>query len=294
MTAAAAQSAMWPRSSRETTDRSIGAILVDAGKLSVANVEKILHLQKTESLRFGDAALQLGLLDPDDIQLALATQYEYPYLLKGESKVSRELTAAYDPFSQEVEHLRALRSQLTLRLLGGDRAPRALAICSPDRGEGRSRLAANLAVVFSQLGEHTLLIDADLRHSRQHDLFGMNNATGLSSVLSGRGGPESIHRVPDFVDLSILTAGPLPPNPQELLGRPLFYKLLQELSDEFDVVLIDTPAGHFADAQIIASRAGAALLVARLNKSVLPRVQRMSTSLQQSGAAVVGSVLGRF
>jgi receptor protein-tyrosine kinase len=294
MTAAIAKAVPWPASPPEPQDRSIGAILVDAGKLSVANVEAILHLQRTENLRFGEAALKLGLLEAKDVQLALASQFDYPYLMRGESQVSTEVVAAYDPFGREVEELRALRSQLSLRAFGAELAPKALALCSPARGEGRSRLAANLAVVFSQLGEHTLLIDGDLRHPRQHQLFGLDNGSGLSSILSSRGGPESIRRIPDLLDLSVLPSGPLPPNPQELLSRPLFYKLLQELADEFGIVLIDTPAGSYADGQIIASRAGAALLVARRHKSALPRLQALAGSLRDAGAAVVGTALGRF
>ena len=139
---------------------SIGAILVDSGKLTIEAAERILRLQKEQGLLFGDAALQLGLLTNEDIQFALARQYDYPYLLKGDGEVSSELVAAFQPFSPQVEALRALRSQLMLRWFTGQQERRALAIVSPARGEGRSYLAANLAVVFSQLGEHTLLIDA--------------------------------------------------------------------------------------------------------------------------------------
>ena len=270
---------------------SIGAILVDSGKLTIEAAERILRLQKEQGLLFGDAALQLGLLTNEDIQFALARQYDYPYLLKGDGEVSSELVAAFQPFSPQVEALRALRSQLMLRWFTGQQERRALAIVSPARGEGRSYLAANLAVVFSQLGEHTLLIDADMRSPRQHALFGLENRTGLSSII-GRGEVSNIHRIPSFKDLSLLTAGPQPPNPQELLGRPPFAKLLAELAAEFDVVIIDTPAtDEYGDARAIAVRAGGALMVARKKETRVADLREIVKQLTQSGVAVVGSVL---
>src|SRR5271167_3533431 len=100
-------------------DRSIGAILIDSGKLSIKDVEQILRLQKIANLRFGDAAINLGLLSQEDIQHALAQQHDYPYLLSGNESVSDKLVAAYDPFSPQVESMRTLRSQLMLRRFTG-------------------------------------------------------------------------------------------------------------------------------------------------------------------------------
>lgn len=142
-------------------ERSIGSILVKVGRLSVADTEKIMHFQLERKLRFGDAALALGLLTPADIELALSRQFDYPYLLRGESAISEDVVAAYEPFSERVEALRALRNQLMWRWFESGEGHRALAITSGERADGRSFLAANLAVVFSQQGQRTLLIDAD-------------------------------------------------------------------------------------------------------------------------------------
>lgn len=277
------------------TDRSIGAILIDIGKLSIQEAEQILHLQKAENLRFGDAGIKLGLLTELDIQRALANQYDYPYLLKGDGAVSEALVAAYNPFSPQVELLRTLRSQLMLRRFTGDPNRKMLTIVSSSRGEGRSYLAANLAVVFSQLGERTLLIDADLRNPCQHELFKLDNRHGFSSVLSGRDDAQAVQRVGNFVDLSVLTAGAIPPNPQELLGRPALRNLLNMLNGVFDVILIDTPASaDFADAQVLAARAGAAMMVARKNFSLLEQIRQQTENMTQSGIEVIGSVLSEF
>lgn len=272
--------------------RSIGAILIDTGRLSAENAERILRLQKEQGKRFGDAAIELGLLTEDDIRFALACQFDYPYLPAGDNSLSHELVAAYKPFSPVVEQLRALRSQLMLRWFDTEAQRKMLAILSPGNGEGRSFIAANLAIVFSQLGERTLLIDADLRSPRQHELFKLGNNAGLSGLLAGRANPDAVVRVPSLLGLSVLPAGAIPPNPQELLGRPAFIETLHSLSRDFDVVIIDTPAAtEYADAQTIAVRAGAAIMLARKNQSSLPDMAQLTRSLQQSGASLVGSVL---
>ncbi|WP_228720755.1 chain length determinant protein tyrosine kinase EpsG [Nitrogeniibacter mangrovi] len=273
-------------------DRSIGAILIDAGKIKAADAEHVLRLQQDEGLRFGDAAKKLGLISDDDIAQALSRQFDYPYLTWGESRVAAEVVAAYNPFSAPVEALRALRSQLMLRWFDAEAEHKTLAITSPGRGEGRSWLTANLGVVFSQLGERTLIIDADLRHPRQHLLFGAENRSGLSAVLSGRGATDAVQRVPALLDLSLLPAGAVPPNPQELLARPAFAQLLQHLSADFDVILIDTPAGaQFADGQTVAVRASGALVVAQKNASRLGLLRSYADMLRQATASVVGTVL---
>lgn len=276
-------------------ERSIGAILIDAGRLTAEDAERIVRKQQERGLRFGDAAIALRILRTEDIQFALSRQFDYPYLIPGESSVSREVIAAYEPFGPHVEGLRALRSQLMLRWFTGGPRRKALAIASAQRGEGRSYLAANLAVVFSQLGQRTLLVDADLRNPRQHEIFGLNHNTGLSAFLCGRGDGNFVERIPAFLDLSVLTAGAMPPNPLELLGRAAFANLLESLTDAYDAIIIDTPAAAIgADVQTISARAGGALLVARNNRTALGDIQDLSISLMDSSAMVVGSVLNRY
>jgi chain length determinant protein tyrosine kinase EpsG len=275
--------------------KSIGALLMDGGKLRLEDAERILRMQREHKLRFGEAAVKLGLVSEADIEVALSRQYDYPYLRQNNPALSAELVAAYQPFSQQMEALRGLRSQLMLRWFDSDGKRKALAVASPDRGEGRSFIAANLAVVFSQLGEHTLLIDADMRNPRQHSLFKLENSIGLSAVLSGRGGLDSVQRIGALVDLSVLPAGALPPNPQELLARPLFSRLLEELADEFDVIVIDTPAGDkYADVQTIAARAGGALMVVHTDVTRLKPARDLAQNISEAGATVIGAVMNTF
>jgi len=273
-------------------ERSIGAILIDTGRLSAIDAEKILREQKDGNLRFGDAALKLGLLNQGDIQFALARQFDYPYLLHGDQSISEEVIAAFSPFSLIVEQLRAIRTQLMLRWFDADINHKSIAIVSPANGDRRSFIAANLAVVFSQLGERTLLIDADLRNPSLHQLFKISNTVGLSAVLAGRSTPnDAIVKVEKLLGLSVLPAGATPPNPQELLSRDAFSSMLSEYSDSYDVIIINTPAAaESADAQTIASRAGAALLVASKNITPLAALQSLVTNLQKSNVTIVGSL----
>ena len=275
-----------------TVGRSIGAILIEAGKLTAEQAEQILRFQKADGLRFGDAAIKLGFATEDNISFALAKQFDYPVVLPGQSKLAAELIAAYQPYSTQVEALRALRSQLMLRWFSSEPERHALAVVSPGSGEGRSYLAANLAIVFSQLGEHTLLIDADMRNPRQHQFFGLDNRVGLSAVLSGRGDAEAIQRITELMDLSVMPAGATPPNPQELLSKQVFSNLLEELVNEFDIVVIDTPpAAQFADAHTVAVRAGAALMLAKTNTTRMRKMRQLMDVLNRASAHVVGMVL---
>lgn len=276
-------------------EHSIGSILIKSGKLDSEKTEIILKRQALKHVRFGEAAMQLGYLKEDDIRFALARQYHYYYLLPGDVVGNDELIAAYQPFSHQAECLRTLRSQLTLRWFTTWPLRKTLSIVSSASGEGKSYLAANLAIMFSQLGKRTLLIDADMRHGRQHDLFKLPNQSGLSTILSNRSDATSIQHVPAFMDLSLLTAGPPPPNPQELLGRQLFVSLLAYASHEFDVVLIDTPpATQYADATSIAVLGGGALLVTRQDSTRLEDTRKITDRLTELGVPMVGAVLNHF
>jgi len=275
-----------------SNNTSIGALLLDAGKISITDAERIIAMQKQKGLLFGDAAKALGLVTDDDIQQALSRQFDFPYLSASDNKFSSELVAAYSPFSSQVEALRAVRSQLILRWLD---SKKTLAIVSPERRNGRSFLAANLAIVFSQLGERTLLIDADLRQPRQHKLFKLDSGYGLSDVLADRAEVDVLKKIPSFRDLSVLQAGTVPPNPIELLSRGL-KKLLQQLQSEYDVILVDTPAAkQGADVQIIAGNCcGGAIMAVKLHENRLNELQLLKDTLQEAGCQCLGTVAAAF
>jgi len=274
--------------------RSLGAILVEQGRLSPTDAEEIQRFAGANGMRFGDAALRLKLLTQDDIDFAIAQQFNYPLLARGgEGGVSDEVVAAYQPQSESIEPLRALRSALSLRWFN-EGSRKTLAITSPERSEGRSWIAANLAVTFAQIGERTLLIDADMRHPRQHELFRLRNSVGLSALLTGRAGKETACRIHPQLRLFVLPAGIMPPNPQELLARPVFELVLERFNDQFDVILIDTPpVAQCADAQIIGRRAGAALMLARRHRTRHAQLLGAMQRLGQTGVNVIGSVVNQ-
>jgi chain length determinant protein tyrosine kinase EpsG len=227
----------------------------------------------------------------DDLHRAIAKQYDLPHLLPGNDSISDELVIAQDPFNPRAEEFRGLRTQLLIRWSKAGVKRRVLAIVSPGSGEGRSYVAANLAVAFSQLGERTLLIDADLRKPRQHLIFNVSDRIGLSAVLSGRADRSAVAPIPEFGALSLLPAGARPPNPQELLSGLGLAVLLHELRTEFDVILLDTaPAQPYADAQAVAFRAGSALVVARKDGTRLADTKGVIRELGDMGAQIVGTV----
>ncbi len=274
-------------------DSSIGGLLLESGKITPESAERVLRMQKELGIRFGEAAQRLGLVTEADIQQVLARQFDYPYLQVGQGNCSPRLLAAYQPFSPQVEALRAVRSQLMLRWFA--RGRKSLVVLGVDAGDGASLFAANLAVVFSQLGEHTLLVDANLRKPSQHEIFDLKTKQGLSDVLASRADFSTIAKVDAFVDLSVLTAGTLPPNPQELLSRSTFTELNAQLAAHYDVVLYDVPASASgSDAMAVAARAGGVLLLTRRNQTLLADLNAVSQQLKQSGIEVVGSVMVEF
>lgn len=167
-----------------------------------------------------------------------------------------------------------------------------LCVVGAESREGRSYLAANLAIVFAQAGERTLLIDANLRRPRIHEMFALNNRSGLSTLLSGRSGNEAIVHITELAGLFVLPSGPTPPNPLELLGQVAFADLLGSARASFDVVIIDTPGlADGDDAILVTARAGAALAVARSRHTRVDAFQGMLAEMKAMGVRVTGTVL---
>lgn len=277
---------------RIKTASAIGDILVSRGLLQEQDIERVIARQRERREPFGEAAIALKLIQRSDLDAALATQFNYGYLHDARDGLSRELVVAYKPFSRVAEQMRALRSQLTMRWFNGEPMRKALAVVSHQSRDGRSFLVANLAVAFAQQGQRTLVVDADLRQPRQHALFNTGHSAGLAGLLAGRVGLEVIEPIASLPGLRVLPAGAVPPNPQELVGMPGLSELLEHASAHHDVVLVDTPAAAgCADADILASRIGAALLVTRRHRSPLRGSADVARRLQDTGTAVIGSVL---
>jgi chain length determinant protein tyrosine kinase EpsG len=231
----------------------------------------------------------MGYVARADLRAALAQQYGLPYAIPGSSEYGEELVCAYQPFSREAEDFRALRSRLSLNGFGA--AWRTLAVISAGRGDGRSFICANLAVACAQLEGETLLIDANLRVPRLHAVFAAGRNGGLADYLAGKADAYGVKRCAELPRLGVLVAGPVPPNPQELLSGERFAALVANLAAQFDRVIIDTPAfGPVTDAQIIAARAQAALVVLRQHRTRMAEAAQLKQSCGASKANLIGAV----
>ncbi len=277
-------------------ERSIGEIIAKANNLTVEQIQGILAYQQQNSVRFGEAAVALGLANSDDVMWALAQQFHYPYSAENTNTLDPELIVAARPFTEQAEAFRAIRSSLIMRLFSDERSKHALAIVSPEAGDGKTYFAANIAVAFSQLQGRTLIIDADMRNPRLHTLFKLkDHNTGLSSILSGRAASRVIQPVTGLPNLYVLPVGVTPPNPMELLERPGFALMMRELKTRFDRVIVDTPAlSRGSDAAVISARAGAALVVTRQDRSSYPATLDLAKALRLAPIELIGTVMNQY
>lgn len=270
-------------------DPTLGDILRQTNGLTGEQVAQALEYQRANGIRFGEAVVALGLARPEDIVWALSQQFHYPYAPTADRDLNEELVVANSPFIDEVEAFRDLRTQLIMGVLGDTDARRALAIVSPAIGDGKTFIAANLAVAFSQLPGRTLLVDADLRTPRLHEVFGVEASAGLSGILAGRTEPNVIKPVSHLPNLYLLPAGFVAPNPAELLQRAAFSLLLRELLSKFDHVLVDTPAAvHGSDARVIASHCGAAMIIGQKGQSRISGLQGLVKQLSKTQVKIAG------
>jgi protein-tyrosine kinase len=274
-------------------DRSIGHFISELRGLDAAQIEQILAYQRKHRLRFGEAAIALKLASSNDVLWALSQQFHYPYATESDvAGLDGELIAAIDPFSDQSEIFRDIRSQLMAGVMGTDEPQRTLAVLSPGVGDGKTFFAANLAVTFSQLGGRTLLIDADMRTPRLHRLFGVADRAGLSGLLAGRSDAEVIHQIAALPNLYVLPVGTVPPNPLELLQRPGFGLLMHEMCAKFDHVVVDTPAAaHGADARVLAAKCGAALVMGRRGKSRMEALQTLISQVRKTPTQFAGVLI---
>lgn len=272
---------------------NIGQLLLQQGKLTATEAEKVLLAQQELGLRFGEAAVRLGYLSEQDIQEVLSHQFDYPCLAVGDPSLDTRLIAAYHNESSQVEALRSLRSQLILRWVSGGN--KTICVAGYDNETAVGWLAANLAIVFSQLGLRTLLVDAALRRPQQHVFFKQANRLGLSDILAGRTGSTCMLAIPPLPDLFLIPGGTDVPNKQELLSGAALAGFLEQAEAEFDIVIVNAPAlkGN-ADGQLVAARAKGVLLLAEPGVSKVDDLEAARDDLRMAGATVLGCVLNSF
>lgn len=202
---------------------------------------------------------------------------------------SEGLVTLLDPASIAAEAYRTLRTNLFYALI--DAPPKVIEVTSPGPREGKSMTCANLGVVLAQAEKRTLILDCDLRRPTMHGVFGLRNFRGLVDVVAGGMEPRKAWREPLY-GLKVMTAGPIPPNPAELLGSRRFAQLLSRVREEFDYVLVDAPPVELvSDPVILSTQADGVLLVVNAQNTRKGAVRRSLRSLEAVEANVLGTVL---
>jgi receptor protein-tyrosine kinase len=297
------------------SDKEVRSVLISHFKLTPDTVDKIYAEMQLSDMSFTDVALRLGFVSPEQITEALlrtrgglaqneagliesvirrVSSDRRVVVRHGEDvKPGEQLILAHDPYNPRSERIRALRTELLL-LNEGTRGANIVPVMSPCSGEGRSQLAAELAISFAQLGRRTLLVDADMRKPKQHVLFATSNENGLSRSISA-GEKPYFHPVVGLPLMHLLTAGPIPPNPLELLSDGRFEKLLSEWRNTYEFIVLDTPPVSLcADGMAVATLAARVLLVSRAQHTSYKATRDMLRRLETTQSNILGAVLNHF
>jgi len=214
-------------------------------------------------------------------------------LVGGMAHPGLSLTPVHQPHAPRSEQMRALRTELMMRRERTDSAE-IVTLLSPGCGEGRSQLAAELAITFAQLGRPTLLLDADMRHPRQHLLFDVDNRHGLSQLLAEGQAPR-LYPVSGMPHLRLHTAGSPPSNPVELLSGTAFEEALARYRQDYDFIIIDTPPlDTYADALAVISLTRHGLVLTRAQHTRYRDTRQMLRRLTAARAQILGSVINHF
>jgi protein-tyrosine kinase len=204
--------------------------------------------------------------------------------------LNRSLITLTSPKSPISEQYRTIRTNIQFSTV--DRQIRSILVTSAGPAEGKSTTSANLAVVFAQQGKKVLFIDADLRRSTMHYTFRLDNHVGLTNVLTKQVSLERAVQSTEQENLDVLTSGPIPPNPAELLGSRSMEELLEQAFTQYDLVLFDTPPVlAVTDAQILANLCDGIVLVVSSGKTEIEAAQKAKEALANAKGKLLGVVL---
>lgn len=217
--------------------------------------------------------------------------YERQKRRHGEAREHKRLLALTHPGDQAIEALRSLRTSLYFAMM--DASNKVISLSGPSPAVGKSFVSSNLAVVLAQAGQKVLLVDADLRKGRLHQYFGKHSDDkGLSGYLAGRYSLEEVTQTTEVEGLNVITRGQIPPNPSELLMQPTLQKMMEVASEEYDIVLIDTPPIlAVTDAAIVGQQVGTNLIVTRYGMSTVKEVEQTIDRFAKNNVEIKGTIL---
>ncbi len=202
----------------------------------------------------------------------------------------RHLITQLNPRSPISEQYRTLRTNLEFSSV--DKALKTILVTSSSPSEGKSMTTANLAVVYAQQGKKVLLIDADLRKPTVHYTFRLDNLRGLSNILVNEAKLEEATNSTGIDNLDVISSGPIPPNPSELLGSRRMQLLIEEATNLYDLVIFDTPPVlAVTDAQILGNVVDGSILVIRSGQTEYELAIKAKEALEPAAAKLLGTVL---
>nr|WP_163182726.1 CpsD/CapB family tyrosine-protein kinase [Neobacillus sedimentimangrovi] len=196
----------------------------------------------------------------------------------------------FNPKSPVSEQFRTIRTNIQFSSI--DQEVRTLMVTSPGPAEGKSTIAVNMAVVFAQQGRRVLLVDADMRKPIMHYTFNQLNTYGLTSVLTREMTLVKAVKETNEKDLFVLTSGPVPPNPAELLSSMAMERFFREAEEQFDMIVFDTPPlMAVTDAQILANKCDGTILVVSSGKTDKDQLVKAKDLLDSVQSKLLGVVL---
>lgn len=294
-------------------DEDLSQTLVLLNRLSQDAVEQINDLMKRLHVRFAEAALQSGAVSKQELdeaqewmgkrglgkpgglieEMMRRTARKRDVILWEHDQLepSTDLILPHKPDHPYSETMRSLRTELLLRCKG---SRGIITLLSPCAGDGRSRLAAELAIAFAQLERRTLLVDADLRNPSLHRFFATENEMGLAQALT-TGGSHHFHGVKGLPEMALITSGEVPQNPLELVSGRGFERAMREWRRNFEFVIVDTPPlSRYSDAVAIAAVTGNVLVLGRAETTAYKELHEVCRNLSAARCRILGAVVNKF
>lgn len=207
--------------------------------------------------------------------------------------LARQLITVTNPRSVVSEQFKTIRTNINFSM--PDKDLKTILLTSSTPGEGKSTNSSNIAVVFAQSGKNVLLVDSDMRKPTTHHTFGVKNVSGLSTVLIRQHTVEEVTHHTEVEGLSLITSGPIPPNPAELLASKTMDQFIEKVKQNYDIIIFDAPPVlSVTDAQILSNKCEGTLLIINSGEAEKDNVIKAKEMLVASKANIIGAILNNY